>query len=88
MWNTLPKLIKTMEETFGTQLTGRVVHVPAAPKTGVVRPQEGETVIDPEEQFNFRTGVEMFLYLTSFPHLRSAMLPVREHTKILDSATP
>jgi len=50
-----------MEQTFGTQLTGRVVHVPAAPKTGVVRPQEGETVIDPEEQFNFRTGVEMLL---------------------------
>jgi len=60
MWITQPsKLIKNMEQTFGTQL--RVVHVPTAPKTGVVRPQEGETVIEPEEQFNFRTGVEMLL---------------------------
>ena len=60
MWITQPKLIKNMEEVFGDQLTGGVVHVPAAPKTGVVRPKEGETVIDPEEQSKFRTGVDNF----------------------------
>jgi len=35
-----------MEDTFGTQVTGRVVHgVPAAPKTGVIRPQEGKLLL-------------------------------------------
>jgi len=34
-----------MEETFGTQVTGRVVHVPAAPRTGVIRPQEGKLLL-------------------------------------------
>jgi len=88
MWITQPKLVNNMEETFGSQLTGRFVHVPgAAPKTGVVRPQEGETVIDSEQQSMFRTRVGMLLDLTkhSRPEICNA---VRELTKVLGKATP
>ena len=87
MWITQPKLIKNMVQTFGSQLSGRVVHVPAAPKTGVVRPLEGDAVIEPEEQSLFRTGVGMLLYLTkhSRPDICNA---VRELTKVLDRASP
>ncbi len=63
-----------------------MVHVPAASKSGVVRPQEGETVIDPEEQSKFRTGVGILLYITK--HSRSKICnAVRELTKGFDRAT-
>jgi len=87
MWILQPKLIEHMEKVFGSQLSGREAVVPAAPKTGVVRPKEDDEVIDAEKQSMYRSGVGMLLYLIkhSRPEICNA---VRELTKVLDRATP
>jgi hypothetical protein len=52
-----------------------------------MRPQEGDVLIGPEKQTEFRSGVGMLLYLIkhSRPEISN---PVQELTKIVDGATP
>ena len=59
---------------------------PAAPKTSIIRPQEGDPLISAEKQKTFRSGVGMLLYLVkhSRPDISNA---VRELSKVADGAT-
>ena len=82
-----PKLIKHLHETFDELMkTERVYKTPAAPKSVVSRPLQGEAVISIGNQSLYRSGVGMLLYLIkhSRPDLSNA---VRELTKVLDGAT-
>jgi hypothetical protein len=81
-----PKLIKHLDEAFGFLMPSRVFKTPAAPKTVIMRPQEGDPRISANEQSIYRSGVGMLLYLIkhSRPDISNA---VRELTKVLDGAT-
>ena len=59
---------------------------PAAPKTTILRPQPGDTLIDPEQQKLYRSGIGMLLYLVkhSRPDISNA---TRELSKVGDGAT-
>jgi hypothetical protein len=59
---------------------------PAAPKSVLVRPSEGDPLISPEKQKKYRSGVGMLLYLIkhSRPDIANA---VRELSKVADGAT-
>lgn len=88
MWIHQPKLIKHLEESFKSLITSdRVFKTPAAPKTVIMRPQEGDTKISAADQSLYRSGVGMLLYLIkhSRPDLSNS---IRELTKVLDGATP
>jgi hypothetical protein len=88
MWIHQPKLLKQLKESFWHLIeTNRVFGTPAAPKTVILRPIEGDPKISEKDQSTFRSGVGMLLYLVkhSRPDLANA---VRELTKVLDGATP
>jgi hypothetical protein len=84
-----PKLLHHLEEGFSQYIKqgSRVYLTPGAPKTVVMRPEEKDPVLNPEEQTKYRSGVGMLLYLVkhSRPDIANA---VRELTKVLDRATP
>jgi hypothetical protein len=87
IWIHQPKLIKHLEESFTSLITSdRVFKTPAAPKTVIMRPQEGDPKISAADQSLFRSGVGMLLYLIkhSRPDLSNS---IRELTKVLDGAT-
>ena len=88
IWIHQPKLLADLKQKFGKQVAGeRVFNTPAAPRTMIMRPQEGDKLISPEMQTIFRSGVGMLLYLVkhSRPEISNA---VRELTKVVDGATP
>jgi hypothetical protein len=83
-----PKLIKHLEEEFGSHVTtGEVNITPGAPKYVVMRPEKCDLLLIPEQQTKYRSGVGMLLYLVkhSRPDISNA---VRELTKVLYGATP
>jgi hypothetical protein len=88
IWINQPKLIKNLEQSFGSLVkTDKHYKTPAAPKTVVMRPVKDEDpLISKEEQSQYRSGVGMLLYLVkhSRPDIANA---VRELTKVLDGAT-
>jgi hypothetical protein len=82
-----PKLIKHLEEEFGSYVTtGKVNITPGAPKYVVMRPEKGGPLLTSEQQTKYRSGIGMLLYLVkhSRPDISNA---VRELTKVLDVAT-
>ena len=88
VWIHQPKLLADLKQKFGKQVAGeRVFNTPAAPRTMIMRPQEGDKLISPEMQTIFRSGVGMLLCLVkhSRPEISNA---VRELTKVVDGATP
>jgi hypothetical protein len=64
----------------------REYKTPAAPKTTILRPQPGDTLIDAEQQKLYRSGIGMLLYLVkhSRPDISNA---IRELSKVGDGAT-
>jgi hypothetical protein len=66
--------------------TTRVFKTPSTPKTLIIRPKEGDPLISPERQKQFRMGVGMLLYLVkhSRPDISNS---VRELLKVADGAT-
>ena len=51
-----------------------------------MRPKENEELIDNKKQHDYRSGVEILLYLTK--HTRPDIAnTVREHSKMIDGAT-
>jgi hypothetical protein len=87
IWVHQPKLLKDLQKKFGpTVESSRTYRTPAAPRTIVMRPQEGDMLISPEKQTEYRSGVGMLLYLVkhSKPEISNA---VRELTKVADGAT-
>ena len=84
-----PDMIKKIERDFGADVsTERDTTSPMAPQKMVVRPNidEGEAVLDSDQQTAYRSGVGMMLYLVkhSRPDLCNA---VRELAKVMDGAT-
>jgi hypothetical protein len=80
-------LIKHLKQAFGDMVKDvREYTTPAAPKTSIMRPQEGDPLISAESQKTFRSGVGMLLYLVkhSRPYISNA---VRELSKVADEAT-
>jgi hypothetical protein len=86
IWIHQPKLLKNLKKEFQHLLPNRKYTTPAAPKTIIMRPKEGDPTIDPFDQKKFRTGVGMLLYLVkhSRPDISNA---VRELSKVADGAT-
>ena len=86
MWITQPKLIGHLKEKFNDQVPKKTVAIPAGPGFTVIRPQEGDPLIESQKQSMYRTGVGMLLYLIklSRPEISNS---VRELTKVLDGAT-
>jgi hypothetical protein len=88
IWIHQPKLLKNLKENFGHLVSKtRTYRTPAGPKTSILRPQKGDTLISPKDQTKFRSGVGMLLYLVkhSRPDISNS---VRELTKVADGATP
>jgi hypothetical protein len=87
IWIHQPKLIKNLKLHFEDLITTtRIFGTPASPKTLVIRPEEGDTLISKDEQRIFRSGVGMLLYLVkhSRPDIANA---TRELSKVADGAT-
>jgi hypothetical protein len=87
IWIHQPNLLRDLKGKFGEIIgKGKPAATPGAPKTTVMRPQEGDVLIGPEMQTQFRSGVGMLLYLIkhSRPEISN---PVRELTKVVDGAT-
>jgi hypothetical protein len=61
IWIHQPKLLKTLKENFKDLIedSARVVKTPSAPKTLILRPKDGDPLISPERQRQFRMGVGM-----------------------------
>ena len=86
-WIHQPKLLTNLRKGFKEYIKDiRSFKTPAAPKTVIMRPQEGDPTIAPEKQRKFRSGVGMLLYLVkhSRPDINNA---VRELSKVADGAT-
>jgi hypothetical protein len=64
----------------------RVFKTSSAPKTLIMRPKDGDPLISPEQQKQFRMGVGMLLYLVkhSRPEISNS---VRELSNVADGAT-
>jgi hypothetical protein len=79
-----PKLLKHLKEEFLFDNI-KEYKTPAGPKTSLTRPIEGESLITPDEQTKYRSGVGMLLYLVkhSRPEISNA---VRELSKVCDGA--
>ena len=79
-------LIRKIEKNFGDDLkSGRNYTTPGTPGQGVVRPKEGEKLIDKDQQTKYRSGVGMLLFLVKYsrPDIANA---VRELSKVNDGA--
>jgi hypothetical protein len=88
IWIHQPKLLKHLKLTFGNLLEDvRDYKTPAAPKTGISRPDKDDPKLSAEDQKLFCLGIGMLLYLVkhSRPDISNA---VRELSKVADGATP
>ena len=86
-WLGQPHMIKTIEESFGKQLTDmKVTKTPGTPGIGVTKCTEESKVITVEKQTQYRSGTGMLLFLIkhSRPDISNS---VRELSKALDGAT-
>jgi hypothetical protein len=64
IWIHQPNLFKHLEQTFGKLIEGEQDYkTPAAPKTTILLPQPGDTLIDADQQKLYRSGIGMLLYL-------------------------
>ncbi len=87
IWIHQPKLIKHLKETFpDIAKNPKNYKTPAAPKFVVMRPHEGDMLINPGQQKTYRSGVGMLLYLVKHSRLDLSNA-TRELTKVLDGAT-
>jgi transposase InsO family protein len=81
-----PKLIKNLKEHFGDLIKDvRDYKTPAAPRSIIQRPQAGDTLITPQQQTKFRSGVGMLLYLVKHSRFDIANA-VRDLSKVADGA--
>jgi hypothetical protein len=82
-----PHLINNLEAKFGHEVCNkRVYKTPGTPRFKIVRPVDGDDVIDATLQGRYRSAVGMLLYLTKYscPDLCNV---VRELAKCMDRAT-
>jgi len=87
-WIGQPHLIKKIASKFGDKVKNLPKYkTPGTPHIGLVRPNEGDNVVSPEEHREYRSGVGMLLYLVkhSRPDIANA---TRELTKLMDKPTP
>jgi hypothetical protein len=87
-WLGQPHLIKKLEETFGDQVKKlQTYRTPGTPGVGIVRPEDGDEVLSPEDQKMYRSGVGMLLFLVKHSRPDIANV-VRELSKSMDKASP
>jgi hypothetical protein len=81
-----PKLIAHLVKAFGKYVPNKEYVTPAVHRMIVMQPMEDDSVIEENQQNDFRTGVGMLLYLVkhSRPDIANSM---QELTKVLDRAT-
>jgi hypothetical protein len=88
VWIHPPKLLKNLNKNIKKVIgdTARIFKTPSAPKTLIICPTEGDPLISPEKQKNFKMGVGMLLYLVkhSWPDISNS---IREISKVADGAT-
>jgi hypothetical protein len=64
IWIHQPNLLRDLRSKFGEIIgEGIPAATPGAPKTIIMRPQEGDVLIGLRKQTEFRSGVGMLLYL-------------------------
>lgn len=83
-----PHSIKKLEDKFGNLVKDiRKSNLPSPPGLNLMRPKEEDELIDSNLQEKYRSGVGMLLYLIKYtrPDIANA---VREHSKMMDKATP
>jgi hypothetical protein len=86
-WVGQPHMVKKIEKTFAEEIKGlHTYQTPGTPGFKVVKPKQGETILPPDLQSRYRTGVGMLMYLIkhSRPDIMNAC---RELTKVLGNCT-
>jgi hypothetical protein len=87
VWIHQPKRLKNLNENFMDLIeeSARVCKTPSAPKSLIIGPEDGDPLISPEKQRQFRMGVGMLLYLVkdSRPDISNS---VSELSKVADGA--
>jgi hypothetical protein len=65
VWIHQSKLLKNLKEIFKALFedNARVFNTPSDPKTLIICPKDGDPLISPENQKQFRMGVGMLFYL-------------------------
>jgi hypothetical protein len=82
-----PKLLNNLKEQFGALVESlKDFETPAPPQTIIKRPDKGDTLLSPDQQTKFRSGVAMLLYLVKHSHFDISN-SVRELSKVADGAT-
>jgi hypothetical protein len=88
VWIHQPKLLQSLNSNLKDPVeeSASVFKTPSGPKTLIIRPNDGDTLISAEKQKQFRMGVGMLLYLVkhSQPDISNS---VRELSKVADDAT-
>jgi hypothetical protein len=60
-------LINNLESKFGDEVKNkRVYKTPGMPRFKIVSPETDEDIIEPNLQSQYRSGIEMFLYLIKY----------------------
>jgi Reverse transcriptase (RNA-dependent DNA polymerase) len=88
VWIHQPKLLKNLMANFKDLIeeSARVFKTPSASKSLIIRPEDGDPLISPENQKNVRMGVGMLLSLVK--HARpNISTSVRELSRVEDGAT-
>ncbi len=85
-WIGQPHLVKRLESTFGPLVRGlQVYKTPGTPNMGIIRPLEGELVIDEKRQKIYRSAVGTLLQFVKYSRPDIAN-QVRELAKCMDRA--
>ena len=87
-WVHQPHLLKKLEGKFGEMVENlQEYRTPGTPGHTIMRNPKNVTRVSDEEQFLYRSGTGMLLYLVKYSRPDIAN-PVRELSKVLDGATP
>ena len=86
-WIGQPHMVKKIQKTFEEDVKGlQKYNTPGTPGFKIIKPKEDESLLPPDLQSRYRTGVGMLMYLIkhSRPDIMNA---VRELAKVLGKAT-
>jgi hypothetical protein len=82
-----PKLLNNLKKQFGALVESlRVFETPAPPQTIIKRLEKDDTLLSPDQQTKFRSGIGMLLYLVKHSCFETSNSD-RELSKVADGAT-